>query len=548
MIKALSFLMIGLKENRSAIILPIVLLLPIFSVRYFTNNDGSGHLYIAYVMRQLLAGNDLFTRYFEFNSIALPNSTGHWMIAGLLGVASPEIVTKLMLAITFLAFFSSALYLRYQIRGGQCKTLATMFAALLALNWFWFQGGYNQTLGSAGFAFGLALVYRWRAAFTFRRVAALSFITLLVYFSHLVSFVLLAGGVLLLSAWQERNAAKRALPAAAVAILPTIPLFLVHILNGSQKGEPFVPHWRGIEGWFDLAGWFRYLVAADPFALASRKSLPFTDSQSALFVILAPFAVILAAATLLAVGTAVSFWRSDSSERRKMFPLLILALGLFAAAAFGPGDFGIANGSVLRERFLIAGLTLFLAVFDAGSVSLLRKTAGAALALGILMQFCYLIEYAVYSDRQTREFVAVRQAIEPGNSIASIIVSPRAGKFRCLPATQISSFLGVNRNVIVWDNYELGHYLFPVIVRDAVDKDFAFRLSSSAVFGPEDRFKTYDENFAIMTGVIRNEHERIDRFVFFGKDERIESLLGDYYSVSAVSPTGAVRIFARKTF
>jgi hypothetical protein len=112
----------------------------------------------------------------------------------------------------------------------------------------------------------------------------------------------------------------------------------------------------------------------------------------------------------------------------------------------------------------------------------------------------------------------------------------------------MSSFLGVNRNVIVWDNYELGHYLFPVIVRDAVDKDFAFRLSSSAVFGPEDRFKTYDENFAIMTGVIRNEHERIDRFVFFGKDERIESLLGDYYSVSAVSPTGAVRIFARKTF
>lgn len=548
MTRVQAYLMNGLKERRFAIILPIVLLLPVFSVRYFTNNDGSGHLYIAYVMRQLLAGNDLFSRYFELNSIALPNSTGHWIIAGLLGVASPEIVTKLMLAITFLAIFSSALYLRYQIRVGQCKTLATIFAALLSLNWFWFQGGYNQTLGSAGFAFGLALAFRWRAAFTFRRVVTLSFITLFVYFSHLVSFVLLAGGVLLLSAWQERDAAKKAVPAAAIAIFPAIPLFLVHIFNGSRKGEPFVPHWRGLESWFDLAGWFRYLVAADPFALASRKSLPFTDSQSALFVILAPFAVILFAATLLAVGTAVSFWRSDSAERKKLFPLLVLALGLFAAAAVGPGDFGIANGSVLRERFLIAGLTLLLAVFDAGGVSLIRKTAGAALTFGIVMQFCYLIEFAGYSDRQTREFVAVRQAIEPGNSIASIIVSPRAGKFRCLPATQMSSFLGVNRNVIVWDNYELGHYLFPVIVRDAVDKDFAFRLSSSAVFGPEDRFRSYDENFAILRGVISNEHERIDRFVFFGKDERIESLLSDYYTVSTVSPSGTVRIFARKTF
>ncbi|MER3632448.1 MAG: hypothetical protein C4325_10045 [Blastocatellia bacterium] len=532
-----------INENRFPIILASVLLLPIFSVVYFTNNNGSGHLYIAYVMRELLAGNELFSRFFECNSLAVPNSTGHWIIAGLLGFTSPQIATKLMLAITFLAYFASALYLRHQIQGVRSRTLATLFAALMALNWFWFQGGYNQTLATAGFAFGVALVYRWRTEFTFRRIIALSLITLGVYFSHLVSFVFLAGGILFLSAWQDRHKAKRAVPAAILTIAPAIPLLIFHLLNGSRNGEPFIPHWRGLESWIDFPGWLRYLVAADPFAIASRKSLPFTDVQSGLFTVVSPFALVSIASALLAGCTIVSFCRADAGERKRLSPLYVLVAGFIFAAAFGPGDFGISNGSVLRERFLIAGLTLLVGVFEIGNFDLFRKISGVALALAIAIQFCYLGEFAGYSDRQTREFVAIERSIEPGTSLASITVTTGQEKFRCLPATQMSSFLGVDRDVIVWDNYELGHYLFPVVVRDAADKDFVFRLSSSSVFGPMNRFSSEEANLVTMSNIISNERHQIDRFVVFGKDEQIEALLATHYSVAAISPSGTVRIF-----
>lgn len=526
-------------------------LLPVYSVRFFSNNDGSGHLYIGYVMRQLIAGNDLFSRYFEFNSFSLPNSTGHWLIALFLGFMPPEMVTKLMLTVTFLAFFISVLFLRHQVTGKSSPAVAALFAGLLSLNWFWFQGGYNQTLAAAGFAFGIALAYRWRENLSPFKASVLSIVVLFVYFSHLVSFVILVAGILVIAAIQKRENAFRSLAYSIAAIIPALPLLFLHIRNGNKNGEPFIPHWRGLDDWYDPMAWLRYFSQSDPFALASRKSLPFIENQSQFFALISPLSLLFIASLLLVLITFFTL-RSGKFDPSvsfgKLLPMILFFLVLILAAFVGPGDFGIANGSVLRERFLIGGLTILVAIFDTGSSRLMQGIITAALSLGLIIQTAFLFEFARYTDLQTREFVSVADALPNGSSLASVIISPGAGKFRCLPATQMSSFMGVNRNVIVWDNYELGHYLFPVIAKTPEDKDFAYRLSSSAVFGPLDRFRSYEENLAILQDTVATKRNRIDYFVVFGNDPEIDSILLKYYDVTSASPVGEVRVLKRFDF
>jgi hypothetical protein len=70
--------------------------LPIWAVDDFVNQDGSPHLYNAYLIVELLRGNPAFTEIYALNSAPIPNLTGHYLLALFLLVFTPPVVTKIM--------------------------------------------------------------------------------------------------------------------------------------------------------------------------------------------------------------------------------------------------------------------------------------------------------------------------------------------------------------------------------------------------------------------------------------------------------------------
>src|SRR5215213_7748153 len=135
---------------------------PVWAVEYFINQDGSAHLYSSYIMLELLKGNPNFSEFFAFNSISIPNSSGHWLMTGLLNFFSPFVVTKLLVTLTFAGFVASIGWLRLKTVGVEGLKTSLLIGAAIGFNWLWLCGFYNFLIGAGCFVFTVGLFFGWR--------------------------------------------------------------------------------------------------------------------------------------------------------------------------------------------------------------------------------------------------------------------------------------------------------------------------------------------------------------------------------------------------
>jgi hypothetical protein len=453
-----------------------VVISPVWGVRYFVNHDGSSHLYAAHVIHELIVGNSFFENVFTLNTLAVPNSSGHWLIAALVSVLSPVLVTKVMMTLTLGAVVASIMWLRRSVEGGSEPLLTVLLAFSIGTNWLWIQGTYNYILATALSAFTLGLFYRWREGMTVVRTVALSLLLLLVYESHLVSFVVLAGGLFFCSLFARPESRFRDVVSVFVALLPVLPLLFIYRRLGQGAG-PFEPVWRALsEGWTPEA-LIVQVLRADPWAFISRRSIPFLSENSVWFALLSPIVWIVIAIALLGVASLVQY-RPDRVRVKAVLPFIALTLGCLLAGILGPDDFGPSNGAVLRERFLIFALISFSCIFYL-RLSWVRALTAGLLCFVILFQTAALWEYALRTDWTASQFFAARDAVTNNSSMASVIILDDCLRFHSSPETQIDNYIAVGRNIIVWDNYEFGHYMFPVKTTDPDDRRFVFDLTSS---------------------------------------------------------------------
>src|SRR5215203_4546662 len=201
---------------------------PVWSVEYFINQDGSAHLYSSYIMLELLKGNPNIGEVFVFNSISIPNSSGHWLMVLLLNFFSPFVVTKIIVTLTFAGFVASAGWLRLKTVGVEGVKTSLLIGAVVGFNWLWLCGFYNFLIGASCFVFTVGLFFGWREKMNFWRAIILSLLFLLAYFSHIISFAILAGSIFLLLFSAEKQNIKRNLVCFFAALLPVLPLVLIY--------------------------------------------------------------------------------------------------------------------------------------------------------------------------------------------------------------------------------------------------------------------------------------------------------------------------------
>lgn len=517
---------------------------PLWAVEYFINQDGSAHLYSSHIMLELLKGNPVFGEIFAFNSISIPNSTGHWLMVLLLNFFPPFVVTKIIVTLTFAGFVASIGWLRLKTVGVEGLKTSFLIGAAIGFNWLWLCGFYNFLIGVCCFVFTVGLIFIWRDKMNVRRTVILALLFLLAYFSHIISFAILAGSVFLLLLSAEKSKIKLNLLCFFAALLPILPLVIMY-KSLSASGGGFFPVWRNLENPLSPLSWLLQMRTADPFILMSRKSFPFIAENSNYFAVFTPLLWIFAALFSLTIASFFEKNKTNLYSRTNLI-FVFLFVSCFLAAMFAPDDFGLKNGSILRERLLICGLIFFVPLFRAQNSLRLKRFAQACLIFIVIFQTAALWEYSLQTNAQAKEFLSAQRSILPDDRVASVILIENDLRFNSTPTAMMNNYFGFEKNRIVWDNYEIGHYLFPVIAANAADKEFVFDLTRFNAFSPNNPNQNFDEKLTNLDSFLSANNHKIKTIIFWGKDVRVEAVLTRWFDAQPVFENGRVRVFRHK--
>jgi len=515
---------------------------PVWAVEYFINNDGSAHLNSAYLMLELLKGNPSVTEIYAFNSISVPNSGGHWLLVLLLNFFSPFLVTKIIVTLTFAVFVAAVGWLRWQTAGSEGLKTSLLIGAAMGFNFLWFVGFYNFIIGACLFVLTIGLYYVWREKLNSWRVIILALLLLLSYFSHIVSFAILAGSVLFLAFFAPKSNLKKTLALTVLAILPVVPFFLNYRALGIASGS-FSPVWRNLESPFSIASWLLQIRTADPFIIISRKTLPFVEADSNLFAIFAPLLWLGAAFFLL---TAATWRKSEDHNWKNRIPFVILLVGSILTAMFAPDDFGLANGSILRERILLCGLIFFVPLFRLEASGLLKRLAQGCLVFVIVFQTAALWEFSLQTNREAQDYYSVSAELTGQDSIFPVVLSGDSHRFHSLPTTGMGNYLGIGRNITVWNNYEIGHRLFPIVAKNEADRKFMFDFPSAAVNLSNNFQESLDEKLSKLDSALAANHGKIKILLLWDSNPAVEAVFAKWFETEPFYSHGRVRLFRHK--
>ena len=140
-----------------------------------------------------------------------------------------------MVSLTFVGLGAAVVWLRRQTRGtDDGADTAALLAATIVFNWLWLMGFYNFLIGLTFLTFIVGLFFRWRENINWRRGLILSVLILIVYFSHLISFVILGGSLLVIACGAERENRWQAIFWSVLVFLPSLPFFLNYQLRVSE--------------------------------------------------------------------------------------------------------------------------------------------------------------------------------------------------------------------------------------------------------------------------------------------------------------------------
>jgi len=318
----LSWLFLGLLVIHAAVVL-----IPVA----FVSHDGPSHLYNAQIVNALLFSED--SVYHEFHGInpnwLQPNLLSYFFLSAFQLIFHFFLAEKLtVLLYMLLLAFGFRSYLRATVLNADWYALL-IFPFLLNVVLFW--GFYNFLFGLALLFITLAYYEKWRGAINWQRLLGLVLLSLFVYYSHAMVFVLCGIYVSvrelfpLISTWIT----KRKIDAAAILnasfMVPGSVLFLAYLANQQTKQEGFLHYsfFNRIERLF--------------FKI---ESLSFAGYSEGSFVV--PLFVIL---FVLSIIKIVQRWKTRTKGMSHFFWVLLIYL---AALLFAPD--AEAGGSIIVLR------------------------------------------------------------------------------------------------------------------------------------------------------------------------------------------------------
>ena len=526
------------------IVIVLAAVMPIWSIRNFAVQDGAAHVYNAFLLSEYLKGDPAIGSWLTLNTLTVPNSGGHWLLVILLQFFTGFTSMKLMTTACYAAFVAAVSGLRYQVAGEHDLPSGVLLAGVLGFNWFWFGGFYNFNVGIILFVLLNAICFRWRDNVSLKRAAVVSLILLATYLSHFASFGLAAGSVFLFALFSRSNDRRRNLKYFFLSVAPSITFAIAFRLLTSSDAEGLHPTWRWLSQSTSISGALTGLLI-DPFIIISRRSLPFIDLNSNLFAIFSPGLWTTVSLILLGSSLVRRLWRREQADNSKL-PFLVFLLLSIIGALISPDDLGISNGGIFRERMLLSGFCLFVPLFDVQYSLIVKRAAQALLLYVIAFQSVALWDYGRRTELAVTPVEAAQSQIADTDTVATIVMIKDGYRFHSIPEPQLGLLTSIGKKTILLDNYEMGHYVFPLIPRDPSDRRFIRKMAEAHAFvlnGPQNEF---DTTLAKLNDCLVTDHQRFTKIILIGSEPRVEAELYKWFDPQPIYDSDGVRILRHK--
>jgi hypothetical protein len=537
----------------------------IWLVPGFHTQDGPAHLYNSEILLDLVRRGEesKFAETFEARWQPTPNWAGHLLPMALMLGVEPAVAGRLMATITLVGVLAATLWLRRRVAGPRHFMTAALAASIISINFLWLLGFWGFLLGTAlcfvtwGVAWNPHAAERGRWGWRF--ALPISGLLLLGYFCHPVSLAVCVFGLILIAAFQADEGRSERLGWTFASCVPLIPLFIWYLLVMRHAGG-FRPIYENLKHVTSPASWASQLGWVEPISLSSKVALPFTRSRSAAFFLLSP---------LLGIGiglylTCLSRWFGA----KKMSPLSLRMMGksvpeqraknyqwlwwtLASLLLFGglvvPDTVGEAHGNYLPQRVVLIGLLVCVVAFDASRAThAARRCAWAsnvALGLALVVQVAFVWDYAIHSSRVVGGMLTEASPhVGRDQKIAGLMIDLR-GPFRANPLMHADALFGLGSGNVVWSNYELSHYYFPLRVKQGVSHPSSAAFENVAKWdGKADVSNRLKE----WTSLLGAHHQHIDRLVIRGFDESLDTATRIWFDVDHENELSRVRVWKRR--
>ena len=493
-----------------AVLILLLYLFPIWGFKYFPSADGPCHLYNAQVFKDFNNPELQFSRYYKLNIKPFPNWTGHLLLIAFLQFVPPLLAEKILLTVYVVAFGLSLFYLLGAF-GHKSKILA-LLGFMFIYNVTLLFGFYSFSLGIPLLLVSLGYFWKQKDAWTWKKSLILSFLLVLLYFSHPVPYLIALVTMPILSLIYFRIRWKKWF-LHLVCLIPSFLLFVNYlisfqILSGKRNPSGF---WNMPRLLSDFVG-LKILVYFD------------TSFQSkiawGLSALLGILIVVTLAKKIRLQGSQLIF---QLHERDYFFPAFATAMVIYLISP----DAVYAHGSYISMRLnLIAALFLIPCLSEEMS-GVFRKGV-MVLMIGLLAaNFFGLYGSFTKFNKELAEFSAGTRKMKSHAVLVPLVFDKKGGSDFIQIFSQAVNYYCLDKGNVNLGNYEAIKGYFPVNFREDVERPSVEQILESPI----------QLNFKELSGFV-------DYLVAFGNNPRIESRVSPYYDL--VGQYRRLRLYERK--
>ncbi len=531
-------------QNAIFFALLILYLVPIWCFHYFPSADGPAHLANAHIMRELSRPSGaVFREYYAWNPLPQPNWSGHVMMAAFMIFTSPLIAEKILLSLYILLLPISVRFVLGLIEPRARFLSILIFPLVYSVPLH--AGLYNFCCSLPVFFFTLGYWIKHRESFSIRNAIGLGLLLLILYFCHLISFVMAGVAIIILTAVDTvmglKGSPGRLSPQALGkgvgerALLP-----MLAFVPGGLLAAAYAGHQHNA------------VIYSIPF---SKRLVDFVSLYS--LVTFSKFELIFSVsfAALLAVLALYAVFQRMRKRAFDGWDGLLLVTIVYALIYFAAPD-AAAGGGMITPRmqlFPVFGLVLWLgrATFTPAWRRAIQWST-VAIALGGLS--FYTVRYAEL-NRYIEDFTSGAELIERNATLYPIAFEFRGHRpdgtalsLHTMPFWQAAGYISASRDVIDLLNYEARSPVFPLVFRSDKDpRQIGYVKINGVSWNPEPKidFQKYTRDsggrvdYVLVWMLDRPEHEGANARSIFDQ-------LATDYELIHTSPRGYAKLYHRK--
>jgi len=417
-------------------------LLPVLLLEFFVTHDGPSHVYNTYIMSRLLDADALNAQYFMFNPQPVPNWLGHVLLYFFNFFFSGNVSERILIGLYIIALAWSFRHLLLTVNPQSRWASWLIFPFIYSL--YLYQGLFNFCIAIPILFYAVSYFIKDAARLSLKRFFVLTLLALLLYFSHIFFVILFAlvAAVCLITEYffnKKENiginfsaAFFRQAGFLTLTLLACIVLAIQFIVQNTGLNE------SGSELGFSER--LQFLFIGRPLI-----TLDFEEEKYYAAVITSSFWIVLAFAFYFRIRN-FKFLRSDSW----LFTSLLILIIYFTV----PDT--LASGSFVSIRILMF-FYLFMIVWICTNRISEEVKNFSMIVFSALSLFFLVYHYQVSEnvDDEAREFISTSRFI-PENSVV-LPVSYSANWLH----SNLSNYLGMEKNMILLDNYEAAMSHFP---------------------------------------------------------------------------------------